>query len=70
MCPSYSELPSYYEYHECDNYAVFRELCCSSFVRKTAEDLAEQYGGDQVRPAAVTRSLVEFASSSFQSTGY
>ena len=35
-----------------------------------AEDLAEQYGGDQVRPAAVTRSLVEFASSSFQSTGY
>jgi len=27
----------------------FKELCCSSFVRKTAEDLAEQYGGDQGR---------------------
>lgn len=26
---------------------AFKELCCSSFVRKAAEDLAEQYGGDQ-----------------------
>jgi len=26
---------------------VFKELCCSSFARKTAEDLAEQYGNEQ-----------------------
>ena len=25
-----------------------RELCCSAFAKKTAEDLAEQYGGDAV----------------------
>ena len=25
-----------------------RELCCSTFAKKTAEDLAEQYGGDAV----------------------
>jgi len=25
---------------------MFRELCCSAFAKKTAEDLAEQYGGD------------------------
>jgi len=26
--------------------SMFRDLCCSAFARKTAEDLAEQYGGD------------------------
>jgi len=26
---------------------VFKDLCCSSFARKTAEDLAEQYGNEQ-----------------------
>jgi len=26
--------------------SMFRELCCSAFAKKTAEDLAEQYGGE------------------------
>jgi len=26
---------------------VFKDLCCSGFARKAAEDIAEQYGGDQ-----------------------
>ena len=26
----------------------YRELCCSAFAKKTAEDLAEQYGGETV----------------------
>merc|ERR1719300_1139919 len=25
---------------------MFRDLCCSAFAKKTAEDLAEQYGGE------------------------
>ena len=29
-------------------YVCYRELCCSAFAKKTAEDLAEQYGGETV----------------------
>jgi len=42
---------------------VFKELCCSGFARKAAEDLAEQYGGEQGKGGAEGLFSAEGASS-------